>query len=133
MKKNKEVPSMDAWLEEAKNHPDSSKIGMYLFHNGVVRETSRAQARKHIEEDSKVKGMKFEFNKKKADKVVEEAYEMEGVFYIKTWFNEGELAVGDDIMHVLVGGDIRPNVINGLQFLVGKIKKECVSEVEHKG
>ncbi len=33
-------------------------------------------------------------------------------------------------MYVLIGGDIRPNVIDALQFLVGTIKDECVSEVE---
>ena len=44
--------------------------------------------------------------------------------------NEGELAVGDDIMYVMVGGDIRPNVIDALQFLVGRIKAECVTEQE---
>lgn len=132
MKDNKELPSMDEWLEEAKKDPDSGKVGMYLFHNGVVRETSRAEARKHVKKDSKVKGMKFSFNREKASNVVEEAYRLDGIFYIKTWFNQGELDVGDDIMYVLVGGDIRPNVINALQFLVGKIKQECVSEIEHK-
>ena len=39
----------------------------------------------------------------------------------------------DDIMLVLVGGDIRPHVIDALQFLVGKLKTECVSEKEING
>ena len=34
-------------------------------------------------------------------------------------------------MCVLVGGDIRPHVIDALQFLVGKLKSECVTELEH--
>jgi hypothetical protein len=34
-------------------------------------------------------------------------------------------------MYVLIGGDIRPKVIDALQFLVGKIKSECVKETEH--
>ena len=29
---------------------------------------------------------------------------------------------GDDIMYILIGGDIRPNVINGLEFLVERLK-----------
>ncbi|MFR7669503.1 MAG: hypothetical protein ACLU0O_00745 [Collinsella sp.] len=37
---------------------------------------------------------------------------------------------GDDIMLVLIGGDIRPHVVDALQSLVGTIKNECVSEVE---
>jgi len=40
------------------------------------------------------------------------------------------LTVGDDIMRVLIGGDIRPHVIDGLNELVGRIKNECVSEKE---
>ena len=55
---------------------------------------------------------------------------MDGIFYVRAWLNEGELAVGDDIMFVLVGGDIRPHVIDALQHLVGRLKSECVSEVE---
>lgn len=41
--------------------------------------------------------------------------------------------MGDDIMYVLIGGDIRPNVIDALQNLVGKIKNEMVQEVEIAG
>ena len=33
-------------------------------------------------------------------------------------------------MLVLVGGDIRPHVIDALQSLVGEIKNECVREEE---
>ena len=61
---------------------------------------------------------------------MEETYKMDGIYYIKTWLNEGELHVGDDIMYVLIGGDIRPHVVDALQFLVGKLKNECVEETE---
>ena len=53
-----------------------------------------------------------------------------GIGYVRVWLNDGELAVGDDIMLVLIGGDIRPRVIDALQSLVGTIKNECVSEIE---
>ena len=49
---------------------------------------------------------------------------------MRVWLNRGELELGDDIMLVLIGGDIRPRVIDALQSLVGTIKNECVSEVE---
>jgi len=35
-------------------------------------------------------------------------------------------------MYVLVGGDIRPHVIDALQFLVERIKTQCVVEIEKK-
>ena len=33
-------------------------------------------------------------------------------------------------MLVLIGGDIRPHVVDALQFLVGEIKNHCVVEKE---
>ena len=38
--------------------------------------------------------------------------------------------MGDDIMYVLIGGDIRPRVVDALQYLVGRVKNECVVETE---
>ena len=38
--------------------------------------------------------------------------------------------MGDSIMLVLIGGDIRPHVVDCLQTLVGRIKSECVTETE---
>ena len=34
------------------------------------------------------------------------------------------------VLLVLVGGDIRPHVIDALQALVGEIKTRCVTETE---
>ncbi len=51
---------------------------------------------------------------------------------MRVWLASGELTVGDDIMLVLIGGDIRPHVVDALQSLVGTIKNECVSEVERE-
>ena len=45
MHTKKNSPSMDEWLREAKADPSASKIGMYLTHNGVVRETAKAKVR----------------------------------------------------------------------------------------
>ena len=61
---------------------------------------------------------------------VAEARTLPGIRYVRVWLNEGELAVGDDIMLVLIGGDIRPHVVDALQQLVGRIKNECVTETE---
>ena len=123
-------PSINDWLKEAKNHPSAPNVGMYLVHNGVVRETAKAKVRYNEENTKPVVGMEFSYNKEKLEAAISEAYKQPGVLYIKVWINEGMLGVGDDIMYVLIGGDIRPNVIDGLQFLVGKIKNECVVEKE---
>ena len=126
----KEMPSPDQWLREAKADPGAAGCGMYLMHNGTVRQTARAKVR-HGEQDARpVRGMQFGYDRERVDEVIAQTRAMDGVGYVRVWLNEGELGLGDDIMLVLVGGDIRPHVIDALQALVGEIKRECVEETE---
>ncbi|MBQ6928784.1 MAG: molybdenum cofactor biosynthesis protein MoaE [Oscillospiraceae bacterium] len=127
---NNTAPSVNDWLKEAKMDPSAAKIGMYLVHNGIVRETAKAKVRYNEENTKAVKGMLFSYDKEKLDAVIKEGYTLPGIYYIKAWLNEGELKVGDDIMYVLIGGDIRPNVVDALQHIVSRIKNECVEEKE---
>lgn len=127
---NAQIPSMDAWLKEAKAHESAPKVGMYLTHNGIVRQSARAKVRQGAEDTLPVVSMDFSYDREKVEAVIAETYRREGIFYVKVWLNEGHLQVGDDIMYVLIGGDIRPHVVDALQYLVGRIKQECVSETE---
>ena len=131
MKRNS--PSMDKWMEEAKAHESAPKIGMYLVHNGTVRQTAKAKVRHGAEDARDVTGMIFSYDREKVDAVIADTYQMEGIYYIRVWLNEGQLAMGDDIMYILIGGDIRPRVVDALNYLVGRIKDECVEEVEVNG
>lgn len=124
-----QVPSTDEWLRVAKEDPSASQCGMYLFHNGVVRETAKAQARFN-EDAAPVKGMLFSFDKEKVDTAIAATREMPGIHYVRVWLNEGKLDVQDTIMLVLIGGDIRPNVTAALDSLVGELKNNCVTETE---
>ena len=126
----KKVPSMDEWLREAKADPAADKVGMYLTHNGVVRETAKAMVREGAENTAPVTGMIFSYDKEKVEAAVADTYKLDGIHYVRVWLNEGELKVGDDIMFVLIGGDIRPHVVAGLDYLVGTLKNQCVSETE---
>ena len=130
MMDKKMSPSIEQWLGEAKADPAAPKVGMYLLHNGVVRQTPKAQARRGIDDGSPIQGMELTYDAAKVKEAIAETYRMEGIFYVKAWINEGRLAVGDDLMYVLIGGDIRPHVQEALQFLVEKIKTGCVTEVE---
>ena len=127
---SKPIPSMDAWLREAKAHESAPKIGMYLTHNGTVRQSAKAKVRFGAEDTKPVTGMLFSYDESKVNAVIEDAYKLEGIYYIKVWLNEGQLTMGDDIMYVLIGGDIRPRVVDALQYLVGRVKNECVVETE---
>lgn len=130
MEHGKEAPSADTWLKEAKALQGAGKNGMFLIHNGVVRETAKAKVRQGVKDTRPVHGMNFSYDRLKVEEVMSETCEMEGIFHVRVWLNEGRLQVGDDIMYVLVGGDIRPRVIDALQYLVGRIKNECVVETE---
>jgi len=127
---SKQSPSLDQWLKEAKAQVSAPKVGMYLSHNGVVRQSARAAVRQGDETVAPVTGMLFSYDQTKVDAAIAEAYRLPGIYYIRVWLNEGELTVGDDIMFVLIGGDIRPHVVDALQYLVGRIKNECVTETE---
>jgi len=127
---DRKIPSIDAWLKEAKEHESAAKVGMYLTHNGVVRGTAKAKVREGREDTRPVIGMHFSYDAEKVDEIISETYKMEGIYYIRTWLAEGNLSVGDDIMYVLIGGDIRPHIVDALQYLVGRIKNECVEETE---
>ena len=126
----KTSPSVDQWLREAKSDPAAKDCGMSLVHNGTVRQTAKAKVREGKENTEDVTGMVFRYDAGKVRSAIEQAKQMPGIFYVRVWLNEGELDVGDDIMLVLVGGDIRPHVIDALQSLVGTIKNKCVVEEE---
>lgn len=126
----KKSPSMDEWLREAKKDPSAKRIGMYLTHNGIVRATARALAREGDTSAAPVSGMAFSYDREKVEAAIADTYKLEGVYYVRVWLNEGKLSVGDDIMYILIGGDIRPHTVDALQYLVGRIKTECVTETE---
>ena len=127
---SKSIPSIDAWLKEAKAHESAPLCGMYLTHNGTVRQTAKAKVRYGAKNTKEVTGMVFSYDEEKVNTVISDTYKMEGIYYIKVWLNEGQLQMGDDIMYVLIGGDIRPRVVDALQYLVGRVKNECVVETE---
>ncbi len=126
----KSAPSIDVWLKEAKADPSALEEGMYLVHNGVVRQSPKVKVRQGIDDGSLVTGMTFGYDADKVEAAIEETKKLDGIFHVRVWMNEGYLEVGDDIMYVLVGGDIRPHVIDALQFLVETIKTQCVTEIE---
>jgi len=127
---SKPIPSIDAWLREAKAHESAPLCGMYLTHNGTVRRTAKAKVRYGEENTKEVTGMIFSYDEEKVNAVIADTYKMEGIYYIRVWLNEGRLQMGDDIMYVLIGGDIRPRVVDALQYLVSRVKNECVVETE---
>lgn len=126
----KPEPSLDKWLAEAKADPAAAQCGMYLCHNGVVRTTPKAQVRAGEAGLPEVDHVDFSYDAQGVEAAVAATLEMEGIYYVRVWLNEGSVPVGGSLMYVLIGGDIRPRVIDTLQSLVGTIKNELVVEKE---
>jgi molybdopterin synthase catalytic subunit len=126
----KPEPSMDQWLKEAKADPQAAQCGMFLAHNGVVRVTPKARVREGVEGLGEVAQVDFSYDAAGLEAAIADAKTWPGVYYVRVWLNEGVLNVGDSIMYVLIGADIRPRCIDALQKLVGKIKNDLVVEKE---
>ncbi|MBN1932819.1 MAG: molybdenum cofactor biosynthesis protein MoaE [Desulfobacterales bacterium] len=111
-------------IDKIKNHPDYAKVGMILCHNGVVRATSR--------DGRKVSGLKITVDHEKLHQVIESYKKKEGIIEILAEiFENKDLSVGDDIMFLVVAGDIRENVIQTLNDTLNAIKQTVTSKTEY--
>ena len=116
------IPDVNEWFRDISAQAGSDAIGMMLIHRGVVRGTSRA--------GEPVRGMTLTVDRARLEQELVDARTLPGVVAVRALVNEGTLAVGADIMAVLVAGDTRENVFSALRLLVATIKTEVVSEIE---
>ncbi|MDY3340095.1 MAG: molybdopterin biosynthesis protein, partial [Collinsella sp.] len=94
LENGKMMPSVDAWLREAKADASAPACGMYLTHNGVVRATPKSEAR-GVETDGvapghKVSGMVFGYDADKVRSAIEATRAMPGIGYVRVWLASGE-------------------------------------------
>ena len=125
----KPEPSIEEWLKEGKASENADKCGMFLAHNGIVRATAKAQVREG-EQMPPVAHIEFSYDAAGLEEAIADALTWEGVYFVKAWLNEGVLDVGQSIMYVMIGADIRPRCVDALQKLVTKIKTDLVVEKE---
>ena len=110
-------------MNKVKSHPDFSKAGMVLCHNGVVRESSR--------DGRMVTGLAVEVDHEKLAEIVSRQKRKAGIVEILVEIAEGKkLLVGDDVMYIVVAGDVRENVIETLTETLNQIKTEVTSKTE---
>jgi len=111
-------------IDRIKLHQDYRKAGMILCHNGVVRETSR--------EGRKVIGLKVHVDHEKLDRIVSENKNRPGIVEILIEIAEDKmLSIGDDVMVLVVAGDIRQHVISALDDTLNAIKTIATKKTEY--
>jgi molybdopterin synthase catalytic subunit len=110
-------------IEKVKQHPDYHKAGMILCHNGVVRNTSR--------DGRRVSGLRVKADHDALKKIIDEQKKRPGIIEILVQINEDkDLAVGDDVMGLVVAGDIRENVIASLSDTLNAVKSTVTQKTE---
>jgi molybdopterin synthase catalytic subunit len=110
-------------IQKIKQNPDYHNAGMILCHNGVVRNTSR--------DGRKVTGLSVQVDHKKLETILEENKKRPGIIDILIEiFDNRFLSVGDDVMYLLVAGDIRENVIETLSNTLNAVKTTVTQKTE---
>ncbi|SLM31610.1 conserved hypothetical protein [Desulfamplus magnetovallimortis] len=113
--------SIDTMIRQIKSHPDYPKVGMVLYHNGVVRQTTR--------EGAEVTGLSVKVNHDKLNEIIAEQKAKPGIVEVLVEIHENmPLNVGDDVMYIAVAGDIRENVIETLSQTLNRVKSEATSK-----
>lgn len=113
-------------IAEMKRHSAfADKVGMVLVHNGVVRSWSRKDGAEVIAVEVRPDRMKIE-------QIRQEYLGRQGIFDVRIEAREGCLRPGDDLLFILVAGDIRENVKPVLGELLDRIKAEAIHKEEKK-
>lgn len=112
-----------SFIDTVKKHPDYEKVGMILCHNGVVRSTSR--------DGRKVSGLKVAVDHEKLRQIIQEQKKRPGIVEILVQIDENKnLSIGDDVMLLVVAGDIRDNVIAVLKDTLDAVKTTVTQKTE---
>lgn len=109
-------------IEKIKNHENSGSIGMIASHLGIVRGFSR--------NGKDVEGVDVKYDMALLDDIVKKTKAMPGIIEVIVEVNEGNLTIGDELMFVAVGGDIREHVFAALIDAVEQIKTNAVTKHE---
>jgi molybdopterin synthase catalytic subunit len=111
-------------IAEMKNEPGFfENVGMILVHNGVVRGWSRSDRQT-------VTGVEVSVDGTKVEDLRKEYQEKPGIYRVVVDYRTGLLHPGDDVLFIVVAGDIRENVKPVLADLLDRIKAEAVTKKE---
>jgi molybdopterin synthase catalytic subunit len=109
-------------IKKIKALPDFGRAGMILTHTGVVRGSSR--------DGRTVTEIDVQADREALARVVGEMKKRPGIIEVLAEVRDGRLKVGEEIMNVVVAGDVRENVFPVLIDTVNRIKAEVTRKQE---
>lgn len=101
----------------------AENVGMVLVHNGIVRAWSRGDR-------SPVNRVEVRVDQAKVEAIRREIEGREGIYRVLVEARSGMLRPGDDLLFLIVAGDIRENVKPALSLLLDRIKAEAIEKCE---
>jgi molybdopterin synthase catalytic subunit len=110
-------------IDQVKSHPNYADVGMILCHNGVVRGTSR--------DGRRVSGLALTVDRDALEAILAEQRQRPGIMEVLVEIRDGSLQVGDDLMFIVVAGDLRDHVIPVLEDTLNAIKRRVTRKTEH--
>ena len=116
--------NMESLVSKIKENPDYDGVGMILCHNGVVRRTSR--------DGQTVDSLKVHVNHEVLDAIIADSRKRQGILDVQVFVYENiRLYVGDDVMYIVVAGDLRENVISTLSYALDRVKSEATEKTQY--
>jgi len=112
-------------IAEMKQQPGfQDNVGMILIHNGTVRGWSRQDNKK------KVVALEVTPDLDKIESIRQELLKRDGIYDIVTEAKTGCFQPGDDLLFLIVAGDIRENIKPVLAEMLDRVKSEAISKKE---
>ncbi len=97
-------------------------VGMVLAHNGMVRGRSR--------DGQPVKSLLVKTNYARIQELQKKYSQEPGIFEIAVEAKQGNFLPGEDLLFIVVAGDIRPNVKRVLAEFLEDVKTTCFEKKE---
>jgi len=98
-------------------------VGMILIHNGVVRNWSRRDHKTVI-------ALEVRPDRAKIEALRQEFLKRPGIYAIVIEANEGRFQPGDDLLFIIVAGDVREHIKPVLAELLDRVKAEAITKTE---
>ncbi|MCK4536665.1 MAG: molybdenum cofactor biosynthesis protein MoaE [Desulfuromonadales bacterium] len=101
----------------------ADNVGMVLVHNGTVRSWSRG-------DHASVVRIEVAADLSCIEQIRCDIEQMEGIFRVEVEAHSGMMQPGDDLLFIVVAGDLRENVKPALALMLDRVKSEAISKKE---